>query len=104
AFALDALAIAAQAMVGMVLGGGDTERARAVIRRTVYWGVLAGFAMMAALGASSFVVARIFTADLNVLEMVPWAVLVLALSLPLGGVVFVYDGVLMGAGDVRYLA
>lgn len=104
AFALDALAIAAQAMVGKVLGEGDSERAKAVIRRTAYWGIVSGLVMMLVLAAGSFFLGRIFTSDPGVLAIVPWAVLVLALSLPLGGIVFVYDGVLMGAGDVRYLA
>ena len=38
------------------------------------------------------------------LAAVPGAVLVLALSLPLSAVVFALDGVLIGAGDGRYLA
>jgi Na+-driven multidrug efflux pump len=36
--------------------------------------------------------------------VLPPSLLVLGLSLPLGGFVFVLDGVLMGAGDARYLA
>ena len=32
------------------------------------------------------------------------AIIVLAVTTPLGGVVFVLDGVLIGAGDAKYLA
>ena len=56
------------------------------------------------LAASSPVIGRVFTSDDTVLGILPPAVLVLGLSLPLGGLVFVLDGVLMGAGDARYLA
>lgn len=104
AFALDALAIAAQALVGDALGARDADRARAVLRRTVFWGVASGGAIGALLLASSPVLGRLFTADPAVLGILPGALAVLGLSLPLGGLVFVLDGVLMGAGDARYLA
>lgn len=104
AFALDALAIAAQALIGDALGSRDAERARAVLSRTVFWGVACGAAMGLALAAASPVLGRVFTNDPAVLAVLPPALAVLGLSLPLGGLVFVLDGVLMGAGDARYLA
>ncbi|MGH8828917.1 MAG: MATE family efflux transporter, partial [Jiangellaceae bacterium] len=42
ALILDAIAIAAQALVGRALGAGDVGEARATTRRMVQWGVLAG--------------------------------------------------------------
>lgn len=104
AFALDALAIAAQALVGDALGSRDAERARAVVRRCVFWGIVAGVGIGALLAATSPVIGFVFTGDPRVLEILPAAILTLGLSLPLGGFVFVLDGVLMGAGDARYLA
>ncbi|MBL3685492.1 MATE family efflux transporter [Leucobacter zeae] len=104
AFALDALAIAAQALVGDALGARDADRAGLIVRRTIFWGVSCGAIVGAALAASSPVIGRIFTSDPEVLATLPLAVLVLGASLPLGGFVFVLDGVLMGAGDARYLA
>ena len=104
AFALDALAIAAQALVGEALGSRNAARARLVLRRTVFWGIACGAAMGALLAAASPVLGRVFTSEPAVLAILPPAVLVLAASLPLGGLVFVLDGVLMGAGDARYLA
>ena len=104
AFALDALAIAAQALVGDALGRRDEPGARAVVRRTLFWGLLCGAAVGLVLVASSPVLGRVFSSDPRVLEILPPALIVLGLSLPLGGFVFVLDGVLMGAGDARYLA
>ncbi|QIM19494.1 MATE family efflux transporter [Leucobacter coleopterorum] len=104
AFALDALAIAAQAMIGDALGSRDPDRARLVVRRTVFWGVTSGATVGLILAVASPVIGRIFTSDPAVLAILPPALLVLGISLPLGGLVFVLDGVLMGAGDARYLA
>lgn len=104
AFALDALAIAAQALVGDALGSRNARAARQVLARTLWWGVACGIGFGVLLAASSPWLGRIFTADPDVLAMLPPVLLVLALSLPLSGVVFVLDGVLMGAGDARYLA
>ena len=104
AFALDALAIAAQALVGDALGARDANRAKAVLRRTVFWGVGCGAVIGGLLAAASPILGNVFSSDPGVLSILPPALLVLGLSLPLGGYVFVLDGVLMGAGDARYLA
>lgn len=103
-FALDALAIAAQALVGDALGARNADRARAVLRRTVFWGLACGAAAGLVLAAVSPVLGRVFTTDERVLAMLPPSLLVLAVSLPVFGLVCVLDGVLMGAGDARYLA
>jgi Na+-driven multidrug efflux pump len=44
------------------------------------------------------------TSDPEIRAALPIAVGILALGLPLAGIVFVLDGVLIGAGDGRYLA
>ena len=103
ALALDALAIAAQSLVGAALGAGDQAEARDVARRvTLAGGVAAGvLALLAAAGAG--VVPGWFTADRAVLEQAaviwPWFVGLL----PFAGVVYALDGVLIGAGDVAFL-
>ena len=104
AFALDALAIAGQAMLGKALGAGDAGVARAVTRRLQAWGVGFGCVVGALLLALSGVAGRAFTSDAGVLEALPVALVLLALAQPIAGFVFVLDGVLIGAGDVRYLA
>ena len=104
AFALDALAIAAQALVGRGLGASEVESVRAVLRRTLEWGVLCGAALGLIVIATSGVLGWLFTTAPDVVAIIQPSLIVLGLSVPLGGVVFVLDGVLIGAGDARYLA
>ncbi|WP_341941103.1 MATE family efflux transporter [Microbacterium sp. LWH10-1.2] len=104
AFALDALAIAAQALIGKELGAGDDRRVHRVLARTVAWGAWFGVIVGAVIGALSGVLGILFTGDPEVASLVQPALIVLAVAQPIAGVVFVLDGVLMGAGDARYLA
>ncbi len=104
AFALDALAIAGQAMLGRALGAGDALAARAVTKRLVQWGLGYGAVLGVLLLATAWTLGRVFTSDPTVLAMLPFALAMLALAQPIAGYVFVLDGVLIGAGDVRYLA
>lgn len=104
AFVLDAIAIAAQAITGRLLGYGDTEETRAVTRRMVQWGVGSGVVTGLFLAAGSPLLGRLFTTDPAVRDALVPVLIVAALAQPIAGVVFVLDGVLIGAGDGRYLA
>lgn len=104
AFALDALAIAAQALVGKSLGAGDVAGARHVLSRTVSWGLWFGVGVGALVAAASGVLGLVFTGDPAIAALIQPALLVLAVAQPLASFVFVLDGVLIGAGDARYLA
>ncbi|WP_431219674.1 MATE family efflux transporter [Leifsonia xyli] len=104
AFALDALAIAAQALIGKGLGEGDLEGVRAVLRRCLRWGVGAGVVLGAVTIALAPVAGALFTSDAAVAALLPLSLAIVGLGAPLGGYVFVLDGVLIGAGDARYLA
>ncbi len=104
ALALDALAIAAQALIGRGLGVGDLDAVRAVLRRCLWWGVGGGAALGALLIAVSPVFGHVFTTDPDVLAQLPAPLAIIGATTPLGGYVFVLDGVLIGAGDARYLA
>ncbi|NDL61130.1 MATE family efflux transporter [Phytoactinopolyspora mesophila] len=104
ALILDAVAIAAQALVGRALGAGNIDEARSVTRRMVQWGVLTGFALTVVVLAVASVYAPLFTQDQEVRSLLVAALIVAALLQPLAGWVFVLDGVLIGAGDGRYLA
>ncbi|MFT4210625.1 MAG: MATE family efflux transporter [Microbacterium sp.] len=103
AFALDALAIAAQALIGHALGAGDEPAVRRVLRRTLGWGVWFGVAVGLVIGCLSGVIGLLFTSDTAIAALAQPALIVLALAQPLCGAVFVLDGVLIGAGDGRYL-
>ncbi|MGW4034431.1 MATE family efflux transporter [Streptomyces sp. NPDC004838] len=104
AFALDAIAIAGQAIIGRHLGAGDTAGAREACRRMVLWGIASGTALGLLLLATGPFLMPMFSSDPSVHDTLLPALLVVALSQPLAGVVFVLDGVLMGAGDGPYLA
>jgi len=104
AFALDALAIAAQALVGHELGARDTARVRAVLRRCLRWGVAAGAVLGIAMAAAGWWIAPLFNPDDGVRAAAAAGLAVTGLLLQMAGWVFVLDGVLIGAGDGRYLA
>jgi putative MATE family efflux protein len=104
AFALDALAIAAQALIGKGLGAGDEHTVRRVLGRTVAWGAWFGVIVGVIIGACSGVIGLLFTGSSEVAALVQPALIVLAVAQPICGIVFVLDGVLIGAGDAKYLA
>lgn len=104
AFALDALAIAAQALVGKELGAENVLRVKALTGTMVRWGMVFGAGTGLLLLALGPWAGWLFTPDRQVHAALAAALLVLALGQPLAGLVFVLDGVLIGAGDARYLA
>lgn len=104
AYALDAIAIAAQAITGRALGAGDRTEVRALTTRMLQWGVVAGVVTGLVLAAVSPFLGGLFTEDPAVLDLLLPVLLVAAIAQPVAGVVFVLDGVLIGAGDGRYLA
>lgn len=104
AFALDAIAIAAQAITGRALGAGDVAGTRSLTRRMIQWGLVSGVASGLLLAAAAPWVGHLFSSDPAVVDMLTPVLVVAALGQPLAGVVFVLDGVLIGAGDGRYLA
>ncbi|MCL6668217.1 MULTISPECIES: MATE family efflux transporter [Streptomyces] len=104
AFALDAIAIAGQAIIGRYLGADDAEGARQACRRMVEWGVAVGVVLGLVVVLARPVFLPLFTSDSAVKDVALPALVIVALSQPICGVVFVLDGVLMGAGDGPYLA
>jgi Na+-driven multidrug efflux pump len=104
ALTLDAIAIAAQAMIGRSLGAGDARGARALGRRMTQWGLWCGIGLGATVMALSPILPHVFTNDAQVLGLTSFLLIHVAVSQPAAGVVFALDGVLIGAGDLRYLA
>ena len=130
AFALDALAVAAQALIGTALG--QAQRADAdsnapeaetlteeeagtaaatagwsideLLKRMLAWGAGTGVLIGVLMAAGAAWLPRAFTTDAGVIAAATPTLLVAASAQPLAGVVFLLDGVLMGAGDGRYLA
>ncbi|WP_030798333.1 MATE family efflux transporter [Streptomyces sp. NRRL S-337] len=104
AFALDAIAIAGQAIIGRYLGAGDRTGARAACRRMVQWGIASGLVLGLLVVLSRPLFIPLFTSDPAVRDPLLTTLLVVAVTQPVSGVVFILDGVLMGAGDGPYLA
>jgi putative MATE family efflux protein len=104
AFALDAIAIAGQAIIGRYLGAGDAQGARDVCRRMVEWGIAVGVVLGILVVITRPVFLPLFSSDPAVKDLALPALVIVALSQPISGIVFVLDGVLMGAGDGPYLA
>lgn len=104
AFGLDAVAIAAQAMTGRFLGAGDVAGARRLTDRMMVWGVWTGGVAAVLLLAVAPWLAAAFSGDPAVHALSVPALVVAAAVQPVSGVVFVLDGVLIGAGDGGYLA
>jgi putative MATE family efflux protein len=104
AFALDALAIAAQAVIGRYLGAGNVIMVRRLTMRIIGWGVGAGIVFGVIVAVARPLYDQLFSPDPSVQSLLAQVLLVVACCTPIAGVVFVLDGVLIGAGDGRYLA
>jgi putative MATE family efflux protein len=103
-YALDAIAIAAQAITGKYLGAGDAAGARAATGRMIGWGAVYGTLFSAVLLAIRPALPGLFAVTAPVRSLLLAVLLVVIVQQPLAGVVFVLDGVLIGAGDQDYLA
>ncbi|MBO0838893.1 MAG: MATE family efflux transporter, partial [Actinobacteria bacterium] len=103
-FALDAIAIAAQAITGRYLGAGDIEGTRSATQRVIAWGAAYGAIFSVLLLVLRPVLPSLFGVTPQVRGLLLAVLLVVIVQQPVAGVVFVLDGVLIGAGDQDYLA
>jgi putative MATE family efflux protein len=104
ALALDAIAIAGQAITGRCLGAGDAAGARAATGRMIGWGVGYGTGLGLLILLLRPWLPGLFAASPGVRSLLLAVLLIVAVQQPVAGVVFVLDGVLIGAGDQNYLA
>ncbi len=104
ALVLDAVAIAGQVLVGRMLGAGDAAGARAAAWRMIWWSVVFGAAFSLLLLALAGVLPEVFTDDGRVVDEAGEMWPLLVAMMPFNGAVFALDGILIGAGDTRFLA
>lgn len=103
ALLLDSLAIAGQALVGRTLGAGRVAHARVVGNKLILWGLALGLAFALVFVALRNVLPRIFTDEPEVLRTLATIFAVLAWMQVPNAVLFVLDGLLIGASDMRFL-
>ncbi|MFV1364424.1 MATE family efflux transporter [Mycolicibacterium elephantis] len=103
ALVLDSLAIAAQSLVGAALGAGQLAHAKSVAWRVTIFSTLAASVLSIVFAVGASVIPAVFTDDRLVLDAigVPWWFMVA--QLPVAGIVFALDGVLLGAGDAKFM-
>ena len=103
ALVLDSVAIAAQALIGRLLGAGAVEAAATLAQRLLVAGLVFGIAVGGLFAAGSHVVPALFSSDAGVRHQAgvlwPW----LVAMLPVAGALFALDGVFFGAGDLAFL-
>ncbi len=104
AFMLDALAIAAQSLIAVTLGKGEFSTMRALVRRLSWWGIGVATMLGALITLTSPWLPLAFGSDDQMHAIATRALLVAGILLPVGGIVFILDGILIGASQGRYLA
>ena len=104
AMIVDSLAVAAQALVAGYRGAGDARMARRASNRLLGWGLVTGFALGGLFFLLAPVLPRLFTDEPAVLEATGEIFPFIVAMQPLNAIVFVWDGVFMGAERFRFLA
>lgn len=103
ALVVDSVAIAGQTLVAGHLGEGDPAAARRLANRMLAWGGAWGVVLAGAFWALRDILPGWFTADPEVIVVAMALIPFVALTQPLNSVVFVFDGILIGAGVFRFL-
>jgi MATE family, multidrug efflux pump len=104
AFAQDSIAIAAQPMIGRLLGAEEPDEAKTVARRLLVWGVSFGVVLGIVVFVFRRPIAGVFTNDPAVVLAAAGLLGWLAVIQPLSATAFTLDGILIGASDTRVLA
>jgi Na+-driven multidrug efflux pump len=102
ALVLDALAVPAQTLVAEQLGQGGSA-AGDLARRVVRLSLVAATVLAAVVAMTSPLLPHLFSDDPAVISRATSALLFLAVLVLPGAVAFADDGVLIGAGDYRFL-
>lgn len=104
AFGLDALAIAAQALLANALGEGEERKTRVLIAQLNRWALGFGTLIGLVFAATSDFLPHLFTGDPELLAVCVPGIIVVGFMQPLAALTYIYDGYLIGADDTKYLA
>ncbi len=102
-YGIDGFAHAGETLVGNSLGSGQATYTRMICRRILWWGIAIGLVFTVIYALSLEQIAALFTPHQEVVIAASGLTLVVALMQPLNAMVFVYDGIFIGANDVAYL-
>lgn len=103
-FGLDSLAIAAQGLIGVAVGAKDQQAIRFGSRRLIWWGVSASIVLGLLLAVTSRWLTPWLTGDPEVQRSASLALVVIGILMPLAGWAYLLDGVLIGAGETKFMA
>jgi len=102
-YTIDGLAVAGQALVAKYLGGHRADRSYDVGKRLILWGLGTGLLFAATYLSLKQPLIALFTKSPEVIDTLRGIFFLLVFFQPLNGIVFVLDGVLIGASDTRFL-
>jgi putative MATE family efflux protein len=103
AIAVDMFKVSGQSLVGHALGAGRRDEVRDLVAHLYGWALRAGVVLTAATLLTTPVLPWAFTDDPAVVDAARVALIVLGLLQVPAALVFVTDGILMGANDFRDL-
>ena len=103
AFVLDSLAIAAQTLIAQALGERASDLS-ALIKLLYRWVFLVSLSLGLLLFMLSPLLPGLFSTDTDIQNTTWLGIILIALLMPLAAWVFILDGILIGAGQTKYLA
>lgn len=103
-FLLDSLAVGGQTLVAVKLGSEDTVAARVISDRLLELGLGLGLAIAALYACASPVLPGVFSSDADVTALTSSLLPLAVAMVPLNALMYVLDGILVGASDFKYLA
>ncbi|GMH08178.1 hypothetical protein Nepgr_010018 [Nepenthes gracilis] len=100
----DGLAVAGQAILAASFARKDYDKAIATVSRVFQLGLALGLLLLLALIAGLRSASRLFTEDVNVLQLIRLGIPFVAVTQPINALAFVFDGINYGASDFAYSA
>ncbi len=101
---LDSVAIAGQTLVGAELGAARWAQARSLTRLTLRAGLGVGVVVGLLFAILGFTAPQLFSPNAEVQHLACLGMVITGAALPLQSWMWAADGILIGAGDFRYLA
>ena len=102
-FAVDGFAHSAETLIGNLIGEKRYKETRLLAKRVICWGIFVGSIFGVIFTFFLDLLARLFTVHSDVALLVGSLWWIVAPMQPLNAIVFVLDGIFIGANDIRYM-